>query len=119
MISQFQAGGDDGRARGTRSSVREPEHLVLVCPRDGRIEQAGNADPVRQSAFDGGFDETRCEEGEGDRHVDVALAAGLTCRDAVDCYGSGLNLGQLLPSARDGGDELDPCVGADRNGFSW
>jgi hypothetical protein len=65
-------------ARGTRSSVREPEHLVLARPRDRGVEQAGDADPVRQPTFDGGLDEARCQEGQRDRHVDVALAAGLS-----------------------------------------
>ena len=36
--------------------VREPDHLVLARPRDRRVEQAGDADPVWQSTFDGGFD---------------------------------------------------------------
>jgi hypothetical protein len=45
-------------------SVRQPEHLMLARPRDRRVEQAGDADPVRQSAFDGGFDEARREEGQ-------------------------------------------------------
>jgi hypothetical protein len=30
-----------------------------------------------QPAFDGCFDEVRCEEGQRNRHIDVALAAGL------------------------------------------
>jgi hypothetical protein len=33
--------------------VREPEHLMLARPRYRRVEQAGDADPVRQSTFDG------------------------------------------------------------------
>jgi hypothetical protein len=85
--------------------VREPEHLMLARPRDRRVEQAGDADPVRQSTFDGGLDEARCQEGQRDRHVDVALAAGLPCGDAVDCCGAGPDLGQPLPSARDYGDD--------------
>ena len=95
-------------------SVREPEHLMLARPCDRRVEQASDADPVWQSTFDGGFDEVRCQEGQRDRHVDVARAASLPCGDAVDCRGAGLDLGQPSPSARDCGDELPPGVGADR-----
>ena len=102
-----------------RLSVREPEHLMLARPIDRRVEQAGDADPVWQPTFDGGIDEARREEGQRDRHIDVALAAGLTCGDAVDRRGSGLDLGQPLSSARNGGDELDPGIGAHRNGFGW
>jgi hypothetical protein len=36
---------------------------MLARPRDGRIEQAGDADPVRHSTFDRGFDEARPQEG--------------------------------------------------------
>jgi hypothetical protein len=60
-----------------RISGREPEHLVLARPVDRGIEQAGDADPVRQSTFDRSFDEGRREEGQRDRHIDVARAAGL------------------------------------------
>jgi hypothetical protein len=95
-------------------SMREPEHLMLVRPRDRRIEQAGDADPVWQPTFDGGLDEARREERQRDCHIDVALAAGFPCRDAVDCCGADLDLGQPPPSARNRGDELDPGVGADR-----
>ena len=45
------------------TSTREPEHLMLARPRDRRVEQAGDADTVWQSTFDGGFDEARCEKG--------------------------------------------------------
>jgi hypothetical protein len=95
--------------------VREPENLMLARPRDRRVEQAGDADPVLQPPFDGGLDEARCQEGQRDRHVDVARAAALPCGDGVDCRGAGLDLGQPLPPASDGGDggdELDSGVGA-------
>jgi hypothetical protein len=71
-----------------RLSVSEPEHLVLLRPPDRRIKQAGNADPMRQSTFDGGFDETRRKEREGDSHIDVALAAGLAIGNVVDGRGA-------------------------------
>ena len=57
--------------------MREPEHLMLARPRDRRVEQAGDADPMRQPAIDGGFDKARREERQRDRHMDVPLAAGL------------------------------------------
>jgi hypothetical protein len=34
---------------------------MLARPRDRRVEQAGDADPVRQSTFDGGFDAALCQ----------------------------------------------------------
>jgi hypothetical protein len=98
--------------------VREPQHLVLVRPPDGRIEQAGNADPVRQPTFDGGFDETWREEGERDRHIDVALAAGLAIGNVVDRRGAGLDLGQPPPAPRNRGDELGPGVSPNWTNFS-
>jgi len=66
---------------------------MLARPRDRRVEQAGDADPVWQSTFDGGFDQVRREEGERDRHMDVALAAGAPSGDVVDCRGAGLICG--------------------------
>jgi hypothetical protein len=33
---------------------------MLARPADRRIEQAGDADPMRQSTFDGGYDEAGC-----------------------------------------------------------
>jgi hypothetical protein len=104
------------RTCAIRPSMREPKHLMLARPRDRRVEQASDSVPVRQPTLDGGCDEARCEEGERDRHVDVALAAGLPCRDAVDCYGAGLDLGQPLPSTRDCGDEFSPGY---RSGSAW
>jgi hypothetical protein len=38
--------------------------LILARPRDRRVEQAGNADPVRESTFHGSFDKVRREEGQ-------------------------------------------------------
>jgi hypothetical protein len=67
-----------------------------------------------QPTFDGGLDEARRQEGKRDRHVDVALAAGLPGGDTVDCRSAGRDLGQPLSSARNRGDELRASVGADR-----
>jgi hypothetical protein len=100
-------------------SEHQPEHLMLARPRDGRIEQTGDADAVRETTFQGGFDEVRCQECGRYRHVDVALAAGLPRGNVVDCGSGGLDLGQPLPSARNRVDELDPDIGADRENFCW
>jgi hypothetical protein len=100
------------------ASVRQPEHLMLARPRDRRVEQAGDADSVWQSALDGGLDEARCQEGQRDRHIDVALAAGLPSGDAVDGRSAVLDLRQPLPPARDCGDELDPGVGSEEPLFA-
>jgi hypothetical protein len=44
----------------------------------------------------------------------MSLAAVLPCRNVIDCRDAGLDLRKPMPSARNRGDELDPCVGADR-----
>jgi hypothetical protein len=82
-----------GSSPCNRLSVREPQHLVLGRPRKVRIDQAGNADPVRQSTFGVGSDKTRRKGGEGDRHIDVALAAALAIGNALDGRGASLDLG--------------------------
>ena len=102
------------------ASGREPQHLMLTRPRDRRVEQAGDADPVWQSIFDGGFDEAWREESQRYRHADVALATRLPCGDAVDRRGTGLDFGQPLPSPRDCANELEPALRAHRTSFgSW
>jgi hypothetical protein len=97
--------------------MRESQHLMLTRPCDRRIEQAGDSDSARQPTIDSGLDEAWRQKGKRDRHMDVALAAGLTCGDGVDRRGAGLDLGEPVSCARDRGDELDPGVGADRTGF--
>jgi hypothetical protein len=61
-----------GLGRGA-ASVRETQHLMLTPPRDRRVEEAGDTDPLGQSTVDSSLDEARCEEGQRDRHMDVAL----------------------------------------------
>jgi hypothetical protein len=46
------------------------EHPVLTRPLGRSIAETGNTNPARQAAFDGRFDQTGCEEGERDRHVE-------------------------------------------------
>jgi hypothetical protein len=65
-------------------SVREAHYLMLARPRD-RCS-------VRQP-FDDNFDEAWRED-RRDRHIDVALAAGFSCGDAIDGHGAVLDLGQ-------------------------
>jgi hypothetical protein len=55
---------DVSTRRAGRLSERHPEHVMLARPRDGRIEQAGNSDPVREPTFHGSFDKARREEGQ-------------------------------------------------------
>jgi hypothetical protein len=63
---------------------------MLTRPRDGRVEQAGDPDPLGQQTFDGCLDEARRQKGQRDRHMDVALTARLTCGDGVDRRGADL-----------------------------
>jgi hypothetical protein len=49
--------------------------------------------------------------GHSENVISTWRLAGLPCGDAIDGHGAVLDLGQPLPSARDGGDELDPSVG--------
>ena len=101
------------------ASVREPEHLLLTRPCGRCLEQAGDTDSARQPTIDSGLDEAWREESQRYRHADVALAAGLSCGDAVDRLGTGFDLGQPLPSPCDCSDELDPGIGSDREDCGW
>jgi hypothetical protein len=60
------------------------EQFVLPGPFGWQICEASDAHAVRQSAFDGRFDEIGCEEGKRDRHVYFADAAILTLRDPAN-----------------------------------
>jgi hypothetical protein len=50
------AGERSGSAQTGSLSVRQPQHLMLARPCDGRIKQAGDADSVWQTTLDGSFD---------------------------------------------------------------
>jgi hypothetical protein len=78
--------------------MRESQHLMLTRPCDRRIEQAGDTDSARQPTIDSGLDEAWRQKGKRDRHMDMALAAGLTCGDGVDS-GAGLDLGEPVSCA--------------------
>ena len=53
--------------------MRETQHLMLTRPSGRRVEQAGDPDPLGQSIVDSSSDEARRQEGQRDRHMDVAL----------------------------------------------
>jgi hypothetical protein len=90
----------DEPLRGHTASMRESQHLMLTLPRDRRLEQAGDTDSARQPTIDSGLDEAWRQKGKRDRHMNVALAAGLTCGDGVDRRGAGLDLGEPVSCAR-------------------
>jgi len=58
-------------------SNRQTEHRVLVRPLGRSIAQTRDADPARQSSFDGSLHEFGREEGERDCHIDLSNAAFL------------------------------------------
>jgi hypothetical protein len=67
--------------RWSESARRKAEGFELQAPLRWRVAQPFDAESPWQPPFDRSLDETGCEEGKRDRHVDVALAALLTCRD--------------------------------------
>jgi hypothetical protein len=64
-----------------RSVRRKAENLVLLRPFGRQLGETGNAHAVRESAFNGRFDEIGCEKGKRDRHVYFADATVLMLRD--------------------------------------
>jgi hypothetical protein len=63
---------------------RQAEHRVLAGPLDRRISQTLDANPARQSTFDGCAHEIGREEGQRYRHIDLTYAAPFAFGDAVD-----------------------------------
>jgi hypothetical protein len=61
---------------------RKPEHLVLAGPFCRQVGEADNSHATRKASFDRRLDEVGREEGERDRHVDLADAAAVARRDA-------------------------------------
>jgi hypothetical protein len=104
-----------GLGRGA-ASVRETQHLMLTPPRDRRVEEAGDTDPLGQSTVDSSLDEA-----PGRKASEIVIWTWPCCRPPVwRCLRPsrcGLDLGEPLLCARDRGDELDPGVGADRTGY--
>jgi hypothetical protein len=64
--------------------LRDTQQFLLAPPQCRRVEQAGDAYAMRQPTLDGSSDETRRQEGQRNRHVDMPLAASLPSRDVVD-----------------------------------
>ena len=62
---------------------RKSEHLVLPGPFGRQVAEAHNSYSMWKSSLDGSLDEVGREEGERDRHIDLADATLLSLRDAV------------------------------------
>ena len=62
------------------------EHVVLAGPFHRQVGEACNPHAVRESTFNGGPNEVRCKERQGDRHIDFADAAIFALGDA---FGAG------------------------------
>ena len=60
------------------------EYLVLTRPLGRAIAETGNSKSARQATFDGHFDQIGCEEGQRDRHIDLADAAFFARGDLFD-----------------------------------
>src|SRR6266566_4119504 len=74
-------------------SNRQTEHRILAGPLCRSIAETHDANPPRQSSFDGGLHEIGREESERDRHIDLSNAASLPCSDLLDTRdGAGNNL---------------------------
>ena len=84
----------------------ESERFELPAPFSRRIAEPLDADAARQTAFHGGFDEIRSEEGERDRHVDLPNAALLADTDFLDCsHSAGHHIVELLTAFGDDADQ--------------
>jgi hypothetical protein len=81
----FPGNGDRSRQRrGSKGELsrRKPEHLVLAGPFGRQVGKADYSHAMRKASFDRRLDEVGREEGERDRHVDLADAAAVARRDA-------------------------------------
>ena len=81
----FPGNGDRSRQRfGSNAELlrRKPEHLVLAGPFGRQVGEADYSHAMRKPSFDRRLDEIGREEGERDRHVDLADAAAIARRDA-------------------------------------
>jgi hypothetical protein len=65
----------------------QSEGFELSAPFRGSVAEPFDTDAARQTTFDRGFDEVRCEERERDGHVDLSHAAFLACGDLLDVNG--------------------------------
>ena len=95
---------------------RKAEHLALTRPFGGQIGEASHSHSVREPPLDGGLDEIGREEGERDRHVDLAGRCILALRDAFDvgCRDRSISsLSQRRPRAIDA-TKVRAGLGTDR-----
>ena len=83
---------------GSVDITQEAKHLALARPFGRQVAEAGHSHSVRKPSINGCLDEIGREEGERDRHVDLAYAAALAICDA---FGIALRIGHefIEPSA--------------------
>src|SRR5258707_7502282 len=73
----------------------------MAGPLGRSIAQASDADPARQSSFDGSLHELGREERERDRHIDLSNAAFVAGSNLLDTgHGASNNLIKPPPAAR-------------------
>src|SRR5437899_7800616 len=97
-----------GRRLGSKRELlrRKPKHLVLAGPFGRQVGEADYSHAMRKASFDRRLDEVGREEGERHRHVDLADAAALSCRDVFRiCRGVGDELIEPAAAADNRGDE--------------
>src|SRR6516164_4631858 len=83
------------------------EYLVLTRPLGRVTAETGNSKSARQATFDGRFDQIGCEEGQRDRHIDLADAAFFARGDLFDIsHGARDDFIEPAPATSDRRDEL-------------
>ena len=88
----------------------ETERFELPTPFGGSVAQPLDVDASRQAALDRGSDQVGREEGERDRHVDMADAALLAQSNLLSFSdGAGDDLVQPATAFRDGSDQTVPA----------
>src|SRR5947209_11536358 len=101
-------------------SNRQTEHRILAGPLRRSIAETHDANPPRQSSFDGGLHEIGREESERDRHIDLSNAASLPRSDLLDTGdGAGNILIKPTPATRDRCDERGAGLGANGSKVVW
>src|SRR5262249_29194033 len=89
----FPGNGDRSRQRlGSNGQLlgRKPKHLMLAGPFSRQVGEADYSHAMRKASIDCSLDEVGRQEGERDRHVDLADAAVVARRDACRiCRGVG------------------------------
>jgi hypothetical protein len=84
----------------------QSEHLKLPAPFGRWIAEPLDAKAAGQAAFHCCFDQTGCEEGERNAHIDVPSAAYLACAKLSNRrHSTRDNIIQPLTTSRDGADQ--------------